>query len=546
MKRKAILNKKLWLNKEAVTKVQAVIVIAIIAVAAAVLGQLLIKTPPVEEKVGLFSRAGSDVWVFWDPSETFSNEITILNNIYEGLTHWDSVSGTIKPLLATSWDVSEDALHWTFHLRECVKFHCGHKFNASAVKYSIERNIEGGKGASYIWSPVDSIEILDEYIVRFNLKFPAPLDLIASAGYCSQPYCPICTEKHGHDWFYEGHDLGTGPYYVEEYDKGEELVILRKFDDYWGGWTGKEFDIVLLYGIPEASTVRMMIEKGELFITDDLPFEMVKDMEKNPKIRIQISPSWQNMFGLLNTQEPSPLSNKLLRQAISYAVPYEVCCRDIRYGYATQSHGTIPSELLGHSDELPQYNYNLTKARELLAQAGYPNGEGLESLFLTYNAGDEDERKFAEIYKADLAKIGVTLDIKAMTWTAQMAKAAASPEERQDIFLFYWWPDYPDPYSWLRSMFHSVSPEDIVFECAYYNNSYFDNLIDEAYAVTGTDLARAQEMYEEAQEILIDDAVALFIYDWTYVRPMRVELKGYIDNPAYPNAYFLHDMYWEE
>ncbi len=540
------MSKKVFPQKKAVTKIQAVI-IAVIIVVAVVLGWFLIKPPaPAEEKVGVFAWVGSDVWVFWDPGETFSNEISILNSVYEGLTHWDSVSKTVKPLLATSWSVSEDVMHWTFHLREGVKFHCGHKFNASTVKYSIERNIEGGKGASYIWACVDNIEILDEYTVRFNLQYPAPLDVIACAGYCSHPYCPICTEEHGHDWFYEGHDLGTGPYYVEKYDKAEELVVLRKFDDYWGGWTGKEFDKVLMYAIPAASTVRMMLENGEVFLVDHLPFEMVKDMEKNPKIRIQTAPSWQNMFGLLNTQEPSPLSNKLLRKAISYAVPYEVCCSEIRYGYATQSHGIIPAGILGHSDTLPQYNYNLTKARELLAQAGYPDGEDLEPLVLTYNAGDEDERKFAEIYKAELAKIGVTLDIKAMTWTAQMAKAAGPPEERQDIFLFYWWPDYPDPYSWMLSMFHSVAPEDIVFECAYYDNPYYDDLIDEAYKVTGIDPAKAQEMYEEAQRILIEDAAALFIYDWTYVRPMRVELKGYIDNPAYPNAFNLYDMYWEE
>jgi peptide/nickel transport system substrate-binding protein len=274
---------------------------------------------------------------------------------------------------------------------------------------------------------------------------------------------------------------------------------------------------------------------------------MIEDLKNNPQIVVEINPSWQNMFGLLNTQPPSPLSDKLVRQAISYAVPYDICVSEIRHGYATQSYGVVPPGLLGHSDNLPQYNYNLTKASQLLADAGYPDGKGLRSLVLTYNAGDEDERRFAEILKAELAKIGVTLDIQALAWTAQMAKAAGPPEERQDIFLFYWWPDYPDPYSWLRSMFHSVPEgQEIVFECAYYNNSQYDALIDEAYSITGLDKTRAQQLYEQAQRILIDDAVALFIYDWTYVRARRAELKGYVDNPAYPNAYMLYDMYVEK
>ncbi|MGQ9550851.1 MAG: ABC transporter substrate-binding protein [Candidatus Bathycorpusculaceae bacterium] len=534
-------------TKKAITKIQAAL-IAVAIIVAGVIGWFAFNPPaPPAPKVGTFAFVGSDVWVFWDPSETFSNEISVLNSVYEGLTRWDSVSKTVKPFLASSWDVSEDALHWTFHLRNNVTFHCGHKFNATAVKYSIDRTINMGKGASYIWSCVDNIEVIDEYTVRFNLNMPAPLDLIACAGYCSHIFCPICTEEHGTDWFYEGHDLGTGPYYVSKYDKSQELVELKKFDAYWRGWTGKEFDTVLMYCIPEPATAKMKLDKGEILIIDHLPFEMVADLKNNPQIVVEINPSWQNMFGLLNTQPPSPLSNKLVRQAISYAVPYDICVSEIRHGYATQSYGVVPPGLLGHSDNLPQYKYNLTKASQLLAEAGYPNGEGLKSLVLTYNAGDEDERRFAEILKAELAKIGVTLDIQALAWTAQMAKAAGPPEERQDIFLFYWWPDYPDPYSWLRSMFHSVPEgQEIVFECAYYNNPQYDALIDEAYRVTGLDKTKAQQLYEQAQRILIDDAVALFIYDWTYVRARRVELKGYVDNPAYPNAYMLYDMYVEK
>jgi peptide/nickel transport system substrate-binding protein len=538
--------KDYFLQEEAVTKIQVAAIVVIIIVAL-IAGVAYYGTQrPSQQKIGLLGYAWSNVWVFWDPSETFSSEITVLNSVYEPLLWYDYESKAPKPCLATSWEASPDAMHWTFHLREGVKFHCGHKFNATAVKYSIERNMKLHKGSSYIWDPVDNIEILDEYTVRFNLKYPAPLDLIATTGYCSQPYCPICTEEHGHDWFYEGHDLGTGPYYVEKYDKAKEILYLRKFDDYWGGWTGKEFEQIIVYAIPEPSTAKMMLEKGELMIDNYLPSDMIEDLKKNPKIKIVTTPSWQNMLGLLNTQEPSPLHNKLLRQALSYAVPYEDAIKYVRGGYAIQSYGCIPVGILGHSDTLPQYNYNLTKASELLAQAGYPNGTGLRPLILIHEAGDDEQRKFAELYKAELAKIGVTLDIREMEWTAEMAMIAGPPEQRQDIFLFYWWPDYADPYSWLGSMFHSVAPEDIVFEAAYYNNSNFDHLIDEARKISATDKVKAQEMYEEAQRLLIDDAVALFIYDWTYVRPLRVELKGYVDNPAYSNAWNLHDMYWEE
>jgi len=108
----------------------------------------------------------------------------------------------------------------------------------------------------------------------------------------------------------------------------------------------------------------------------------------------------------------------------------------------------------------------------------------------------------------------------------------------------YWWPDYPDPYTFLGPMFHSE--EEIVFNLAYYDNPDYDQLIDEGFAIAGTNRTRAEELYIQAQRILIEDCPVIFFFDMQYVRPKRASLKGYVDNPAYAHVVFWYDCYREE
>ena len=126
-----------------------------------------------------------EIVVFWDPSETWSNEVIAFQNVYETLLRYDPFTDTFEPVLATGYSVSEDGMTWTFELREGVMFHTGNPFNAEAVKYSIDRTLELGMGAFYIWDAVEQINVLDEYTVEFVLAYPSPLDLIASAAYAA-------------------------------------------------------------------------------------------------------------------------------------------------------------------------------------------------------------------------------------------------------------------------------------------------------------------------------------------------------------------------
>jgi len=537
-------------SKDAITKVQAAIIIVIIvavALGGAYYYSALIAKPPAKPSTAVYAYVTTNVVVFWDPSETYSNEVVVMNNVYEQLVRYDPFKDQYIPVLATNWEVSPDGLTYTFDLRQGVKFHTGNEFDANAVKYSIERNMKGWdgngpKGASYIWSPVKEINVLSKYKVQFVLSYPAALLNIASAAYCAHIYDPVVTEKNGHDWFLKGNEAGTGPYVIEKYDKELDSVTLAKFPDYWGGWSGKHFDKVVIKSVPEMATARLMLEAGEVDIIDRLPFEDIAAMKSEPGIEIVQTSAYQNMLGFFNTKK-APLDNKLVRQALSYAVPYTDIVQYVMHDFATQSRGPVPHGMWGHSDEVFQYTYDLNKARDLLAQAGHPNG-GFTLLY-TYNAGDEYERRAGELYKAELAKLSITLELRGMPWEQQWALATAeNPADRQDIFVMYWWPDYPDPYTFLGPMFHSE--QSIVFNFGYYGNPDYDKLIDDGSATAGADRGKALSMYAEAQQKLTEDAPVIFFFDQMYTRAKRANLMGYIDNPAYAHVVFWYNCYRQE
>jgi peptide/nickel transport system substrate-binding protein len=473
-----------------------------------------------------------------DPSVSFSNDSVVTSNAYETLV-WYNPPGSkelLQPGLAVKWESNTDGTEWTFFLRQGVKFHDGTDFNAEAVKYSIERTMELGLGASYIWDPVDTITVVDNYTVKFSLKYPAPLDLIAASGYGAWIFSPTTTAAHDSAWFNEGHDAGTGPYLIESYERGQRLIMTR-FDDYWGGWKAGQFDQVVFETVEDPTVRQQMIEAGTGDVTYELPRENLASLDARDDVVVYSNPSFQNLLGLLNHRKP-PLDNVLVRQAISYAFPYKQFIQNVMAGYAVQSYGPVPAGMWGHSDELFQYSYNLDKAKELLAQAGYPNG-GFK-LLMTYATGDLDEQQVGELWKAELAKLGIDLEVQGMAWESQWDLAKSDPAKAQDILVFYWWPDYVSPYSFLYNMFHCE--DQIAFNLGYYCNPDFDKMIDQGNALSGANRTEAEQLFIEAQKTLVDDAAAVFFYDVANTHVLRADIKGYVDNPAYPHVVFFYQL----
>ncbi len=497
--------------------------------------------PTAAQEGNVFVYAHGTTFPDIDPSISFSNDSVVMGNAYETLTFYNPPGSeeVISPALATSWESSEDGLTWTFHLREGVKFHDGTDFNAEAVKYSIDRTMSLGLGAAFIWDAVKEIKVIDDYTVEFNLNYAAPVDLIAASGYGAWIFSPTAVEAQGDkvsEWFNEGHDAGTGPYMIESRERGTRLIMTR-FDDYWGGWQEGQFDKILFEINPDPIVQQQMLEAGQADAAYDLPRMNLEALDARDDVTVYTNPSFQNLLGLFNVKK-EPTNNKLVRQALSYAFPYEQFIESVMMGQATQAYGPVPAGMWGYSEDLFQYYYDLDKARELLAEAGYP--EGGFDLLMTFATGDLDEEQVGELWKAELAKLGINLEVRGMEWEPQWDLAMSDPMAAQDILVFYWWPDYITPYTYLFNMFHCE--EEILFNLGYYCDPKFDEIIDKGNELAATDRAEAERLFIEAQKMLIEDAAAAFFYDRANNHELRSDIKGYVDNPAYPHIIFVYKL----
>ncbi|OPX34313.1 MAG: hypothetical protein B1H11_11095 [Desulfobacteraceae bacterium 4484_190.1] len=483
--------------------------------------------------------ASTDSITTWDPSAAYSTESSYMPNIYETLI-WVSAPGSEKPFkpgLAEDWRVEENGLRWTFYLRKGVKFHDGGVLNAQVVKDSIERTMKMKKGAAFIFDPVKEIKILNDYTVQFILKKAAPFDRIIASANAAWIISPKAVKKE-RKWFDAGHEAGCGPYVLESW-KPDEEIIFKKFDGYWRGWEGPHFKRIVVKIIKEGTVAEQMLESGVADLATRIPTESVRTFDAKKCCKLLKGPSFMNYAIHMNTTKP-PFNNKLIRKAASYAMPYKDMIEVSMGGLGKQSVGPIPCGQFGHDDSLYQYRYDLDKAKQLMAKAGYPNGLK-ENVIFTYASENVTEKAFAPLVKEALAKIGINVEIQPMIWTAQWELVKGDPEKAQDMAALLWWPTFSDPYETLYSLWHVE--EKPYWNFSYYKNPEFDRTILEAYSTP--DAKKAKALYAKASKILIKDAPSIFLFDVERAVFKRAELKGYVINPNYPRVPFFYNMYKE-
>ncbi|MFB4276941.1 MULTISPECIES: ABC transporter substrate-binding protein [unclassified Nonomuraea] len=471
-----------------------------------------------------------DVVTDWDPATSYSNEIVALSNIYEGLTRYDSEAKKAMPRLATEWTSAADGKEWTFKLRQGVKFHSGATMDAEAAKKAIERTIEKKGGAAYIWDPVNSIEAVDASTLKFTLKYAAPLDLVASSGYAAWIYDVDAVDADGKK------TAGTGPYTIDSWQKGKETELtLKAYEDYWGGWKPEQYKKVAFRVTPEITTAWQLLQKGEVNFVERLNPQLFAQAGTTGTVQTTQSPSFQNLLVLFNTAA-GPTKDVKVRQALQLAIDYDGLAAALE-GSGQKASGLVPQGLLGHASGM-EPKQDLARAQELLAEAGYGPDNPELKLTLTYGQGDEDQKLLVTLLSSALNKLNVTLQAKPMTWSAQWD---LGKKQGQDIFVMYWYPDYPDAYSWFLNVFKSADKPQ--FNLSYLKNPGVDAAIDKLPELTATDQLAADQQYKELQQKIIQEEAAVAVpYVQKYQRALSSDVQGYADNPAYPNVVFFYDL----
>lgn len=484
-----------------------------------------------------------DVITDWDPATSYSDEIIAMQNTYESLTRYDPATRTVEPMLATSWSKSADGRTWTFELRHGVTFHDGRTMTAQLAKAAIERTIALQGGAAYIWDPVSSISTPGPDTLVFHLGYAAPMDVITSSDFGAYIYdtAPPGVPASGlKKWLEAGHDTGTGPYTVASWQQGQEAEVqLDAYQDYWGGWKGRHYGRIVFNDTPDTTTAWQEMEAGDVSFVAQLNPELFKEARHVHGMQSSATPSLQNLIAFFNTAG-GPLRDVRLRQAVQNAIDYDGLLAALK-GSVGPAQGLVPAGLLGNDPSLRRHQ-NTVEARKLLAEAGYGPGRKHLTLSLTYAAGDNAQQLFVTLLSSELQSLNVSLNAKPMQWNAQWAQAKANnPDQRQDIFLMYWYPDYASAYSWFINLFHSASP--IQFNLSYLDDPVVDREIDAIPQLTATSTVAAQADFEQLQQRLLDtEAVAAPLFTVTYQRVYADGIKGYTDNPAYPDVVFVHDL----
>ena len=467
-----------------------------------------------------------------DPSSAFSNENVLLQNVYETLTRLadPETSNEVSGILAESWTSNADATEWTFRLREGVTFHDGEPLTAASVRDSLQRTIDLDLGAAFILWTVESMDVEDDLTISFNLSFPTPMDLVLSSQYAVYIICPSAIGQDA-AWFNQGNTCGTGPYAIDSYDPAGSTILTR-YEDYWGGWTSDQVATVDMRRSEDPVLAEQLIRNGNAHFTNNLPFDVYASLDQDSEIDVLKSVSMTNLFGLLNTRRLS----EPVREALVLSFPYEDVAGSLYGGEAVRSRGIIPLTVWGADPDLEIPETDLERARQLL------ESEGATDLSITYSfdAGTTEQQQIGEVWKANLASIGVNLELEPLTWDSRWEKAKSDPEQAQDVFVMFWFPTYVTPYDFLFSVFHSE--EEPFFNLGYYSNETFDSLIDDGDALSGVDRDGAIELFQEAQRILIEEDAAIFMLDVPSVDVLRTEFTGYNPNPAYNSVVWFYDL----
>ena len=473
--------------------------------------------------------------------QTGSSAQKFVEPLYEGLVSYDSVARTYRPELAESWTVSQDGLVYTFKLRRGVEFHDGTRFNAEAVSVNYERTKAVNLGVAYLLEPLDRVEVVDEYTVRLVLKAPVPTFLFTT--FRIKIVGPTAIRAHdvrgdrAQEWL-KSNAVGTGPFQLVKWTPEQNEIIFKRFPNYRKGWKGKHLDVITYRRVFEPTTQRLMLERADGdFIIDQVQPQDVPALRRNRNLIVDVWSPAQSMFITMRSDR-GPLASRKLRQALSYAFPYEEVQRALG-GMAKPLIGPLPTALAEHDPTLAAPKQDLQKARELLAEAGYPNG-GLTFDLIAIQALAL-ERLPAELFQAAAAQLNIRINIQELTFPVMVVKFR-NENEAADMGFLIVDAGGPTPDRILFEVFHSSS-RGKVYNWSWYKNELLDRVLSTA-TQTANEKQRF-ELYRRAQRIIVGDAPAIFVMETPQLMARRTWVKGFKPDLISPHQLNLYDMYIE-
>lgn len=431
--------------------------------------------------------------------------------IYQSLVTANEKLDNVVPELAEKWEQPDDKTY-LFHLRKGVKFHNNQEMKADDVVWSFERLMSDAVGSprKTDFALVDKMEKVDDYTVKMTLKTPfAPI-------LSKLENLRIMPKAESND--FDKNPIGTGPFQFVEWVSGQRIVV-KRFDGYWGG--PAYLDQVVFRPIPEAATKLVELKTGNVDILNEVPFKDVKSLEQDANLQVfRTNSVVRDHLGFNTTKKP--FDNKLVRQAIAWAIDREAIVQALMYGYAKPAHVALPETNWAFAPAAKTaYGYDVKKAKELLTQAGYPNGfEATIKVSPTY----PEEVKMAELMQQSLAEIGVKVNIVQLEWSTFIKEVISEKNFDMEIVLIS---GGMDPDDFLYQWYHTGEP----FNFLNYSSKAYDEAVEKARVAVGQDARKP--LYEQAQQILLDEMPVAHLIYRDAIMAAGKQVKGFVMTPRY-------------
>ena len=462
----------------------------------------------------------------------------VIRQVFDALLELDEKL-VPAPALAERWTVSADHRAYTFHLRRGAKFHNGREVRAADVKYSFERAARGKRpwvfeklvGArEFIQGgapEIAGVRVVDDATVELRLERPfAPfLHLIAYDAASIVPREEADRRGAG----FASHPVGTGAFRFGSWRRDDQ-VVLERFPEHFRGPANLER--VVFRVIPAEATRFNEYAAGQLDVSD-IPTGRCRALQADPKLKADVA-IWPTLgtSALRFNVERAPFTDARVRRAIAHAIDPAIIVNRVLEGCVAPAQGIVPPVLAGWTATAKRLPLDRERARSLLAEAGFPGGRGLGPLAYHFNTGDLNQR-IAEALQAQLKEVGVALELRRLDWAAHIKVV---DDGSAGFFRQGWIADYPDPENFLTVLFHSrnVGPPG---NTSRYRNPAVDRLFDEADTMAPG--AQRVKRYQEAEQVILDDAAWVSLYHYASRALIKPHVKGLERSPQSTAPEFL-------